>query len=113
MSCRPGSEAGQSSVEAVVGMAILVLAGLVCFQLLAAGYASSVADGAATAGAVALVQGRPVDPAVREALPGWARSRVAVARVGESVEVRVRPLSPLPSLSEGLAVSSSASARTR
>ncbi len=86
-------------------MAILLLAALLCFQLLATGYTATVVDGAAEAGAVALVRGLPVDDAVRRALPGWARSRVSVSRVGETVRVRVRPPSLLDSISKKLAIS--------
>ncbi len=107
---RPG-ESGQASIEAVCGIGVLILAALVCFQLLAAGYTLTVVDGAAEAGAVALVRGRSVDAAVMKALPGWARSRVSITRLGESIRVRVRPLSPLDSISDRLAVSSTASAK--
>lgn len=101
----------QASVEAVCGIAVLMLAGLLCFQLLAAGYTLTVADGAAEAGAIALVRGRPVEAAVRDALPGWARSRVSVLRLGESVRVSLRPPSLLDSIADRLEVSSTASAR--
>ncbi len=101
----------QASIEAVAGIAVLMLAALLCFQLLATGYTATVADGAAEAGAIALVRGRSVDGAVMRALPGWARSRVLVSRLGETVRVRVRPPSLFDSISERLAVSSSASAR--
>jgi hypothetical protein len=102
---------GQASIEAVCGIAVLILAALLCFQLLAAGYTMTVVDGAAEAGAVALVRGRPVEPAVRKALPGWARSRVSVSRLGERVTVRVRPPSPLASLADRLSVTSTAVAK--
>lgn len=107
----PACDCGQASIEAVGGMAALLLAALLCFQLLATGYTVTVVDGAAEAGAVALVRGLPVDSAVRRALPGWARSRVSVTSFGETVRVRVRPPSLLDSISERLAISSSASAR--
>jgi len=103
--------AGQATVEAVAGMAALMLAALVCFQLLATGYTATIADGAAAAGAVALIRGEPVEPAVRGALPGWARSRVTVTRTGSLVRVRLRPPAVLDSLSDGLAVSAEAGGR--
>ena len=106
------SEAGQASIEAVAGVATLLLAGLVCLQLLAAGYAAAVVDGAAEAGAVALARDRPVTPAVRAALPGWARSRVSVTTTGDRVQVRLRPLALLSDLADGLAVSSSAAGKS-
>lgn len=106
-------ERGQASIEAVAGVAVLLLAGLVCLQLLAMGYAATVADGAAEAGAVAMVRDRPVGAAVRDALPGWAESRFSVTRSGETVRVRLRPLALLSDLADGLSVSSTASARSR
>jgi hypothetical protein len=102
---------GQASVEAVSGIAVLMLAGLLSLQLLATGYAVTVAGGAAEAGAVALIRGRAVEPAVRGALPGWARSRVSVLRVGETVHVRLRPPSLFESVANRLEVSSTATAR--
>jgi hypothetical protein len=105
------ANSGQASVEAVCGIAVLMLAGLLCFQLLATGYTVTLAGGAAEAGAVALVRGSPVEPAVRGALPGWARSRVTVLRLGETVRVELRPPSPFESLADRLEVSSTATAR--
>jgi hypothetical protein len=102
---------GQASVEAVCGIAVLTLAGLLCFQLLAAGYTVTIVDGAAEAGAVALVRGLPVRSAVRDSLPGWARSRVSILRLGEAVHVRVRPPSPFESVADRLEVSSTATAK--
>jgi hypothetical protein len=99
---------GQATVEAVAGIAALMLAGLLCFQLLATGYTATIADGAAEAGAVALIRGEPVEPAVRAALPGWARDRVSVSRIGTMVRVRLRPPSLFSSMSEKLTVSSEA-----
>ncbi len=100
--------AGQASVEMLAGLPALLLAGLVALQLLATGYALTLADGAAEAGALARAVGRPARPAVREALPGWARGRVRVRVAGGRVVVRLRPPSPLRSLSRRLAVTSSA-----
>ena len=106
------ADSGQASVEAVAGIAALLLAAAVCFQLLATGYSSTLADGAAQAGAVAVVQGKPVDPAVRKALPGWARSRYSVRRLGGRVEVSLRPPSPISSLENRLELTSSAVAES-
>jgi len=106
-----GSASGQATIEAVAGIGALMLAGLLCFQLLLAGYANVVAGGAAEAGAIAQIRGEPVEPAVREALPGWARSRLSVTRTGPVVKVRLRPPSLFPSLADALAVSSEAGGR--
>ena len=49
------ADRGQASVELLAGLPALLLAGLIGFQLLAAGYALTLADGAAEAGALARV----------------------------------------------------------
>jgi hypothetical protein len=102
------AERGQASVELLAGLPALLLAGLIGFQLLAAGYALTLADGAAEAGALARVAGADPEEAAREALPGWARDRVRVAADGGRVEVLLRPPSPLPGLAERLEVTSRA-----
>ena len=101
-------ENGQASVELLAGVPALFLAGLVALQLLAAGYSLTLADGAAEAGAMALAAGRPAAPAVRDALPGWARNRISVYASGGRLTVRLDPPSPLRSLAHRLEVSSSA-----
>ncbi|HEX5983097.1 MAG TPA: hypothetical protein VFY69_02710, partial [Solirubrobacterales bacterium] len=83
----------------------------VALQLLAMGYALTLADGAAEAGALALASGDSAAGAAREALPGWAEDRVAVSVEGGSVSVRLRPPSPIEALSDRLAVTSSAAVR--
>jgi hypothetical protein len=104
-------EAGQASIELVAALPALLFAALVALQLLAAGYALTLADGAAEAGALALASGRPATTAAREALPGWAEDDVAVSVRGGEVSVRLRPPSPLPALADHLAVTSTAVAR--
>jgi len=106
-------EGGQSTVELIAALPVLLLAGLVALQLLATGYALTLADGAAEAGALALASGRPAVEAARGAVPGWAQDDVAVTVRGGRVTVRVRPPSPLPALADRLAVSSSARARPK
>jgi hypothetical protein len=102
---------GQASVELVAGLPALLLAALTALQLLVAGYALTLADGAAEAGALALASGGSAPRAARDALPGWAEDDVTVSVQGGTVSVRVRPPSPLRALSERLAVTSTASAR--
>jgi hypothetical protein len=111
---RPGpiaGEGGQATVELVAGLPALLLAAFLMLQLLAAGFALTLADGAAEAGAVALASGRAAKPAARQALPGWARERAAIDATGGRVTVRVRPPSALSFLSERLSIQSSAWAR--
>ncbi|HEY7457020.1 MAG TPA: hypothetical protein VH703_07070 [Solirubrobacterales bacterium] len=108
-----GREEGQSTVELVAALPALLLAGLLALQLLAAGYALTLADGAAEAGALALASGRPARAAVRDALPGWAGGDADVLVRGGRVTVRLRPPSPIPALAERITVSSSAAARPK
>lgn len=108
-----GAEGGQSTVELVAALPALVLAGLFALQLLAVGYALTLADGAAEAGALALASGRPAVAATRDALPGWVGDDVSVSIQGGRVTVRLRPPSPIPVLARALAVTSSARARPK
>jgi hypothetical protein len=99
---------GQATVELVAGLPALLLAAFVALQLLVAGFALTLADGAAEAGAVALASGREAVPAARGALPGWARDRATVRVEDGRVTVQMRPPSPLDFVSERLILSSSA-----
>lgn len=104
-------QTGQASVELIAALPALLLAALVALQLLAAGYALTLADGAAEAGALALASGGSAVEAARAALPGWARDDVAVTVQGGAVSVRLRPPSPLRAVGESLAVTSIAAVR--
>jgi pilus assembly protein CpaE len=106
------AERGQATVELVAALPALLLAGLVALQLLAAGYAMTLADGAAEAGALALASGGSAADAAKRALPGWAADDVAVSVEGDEVSVRLRPPSPIPALAKQLTISSSATARS-
>jgi hypothetical protein len=106
-----GRESGQATVEAVAAIPLLLLAGSVALQLLVAGYALTLSDGAAEAGALALAAGRPAKKATLEALPGWARDDAEVSVRGGAVNLRLRPPSLLPLVGDALAVDSSAFAR--
>jgi hypothetical protein len=109
----PSGTSGQAAIELVAAVPALLLAALVALQLLATGYALTLADGAAEAGALALASGQPAVAAARDALPGWAEDDVAVTVGGGQVTVRLAPPSPLPAVANRLAVTSSASARPR
>jgi hypothetical protein len=106
-------ERGQAAVELVASVPLLLLAGLVALQLLAAGYALTLVDGAAEAGALALATGHSAERAVRGSLPGWAEDHVDVSVRGERVTVRLRPPSLLQAVAERLVVTSSAAARPK
>lgn len=98
-------------MELVAAIPVLLLVGAVALQLLVAGYALTLVDGAAEAGALALAAGKPVVTASRRALPGWARERAIVSVRGGEVTVRLPSPAPLPGLAGRFAVSSSAYAR--
>jgi hypothetical protein len=102
---------GQAAVELLAGLPALVLAALIAFHLLAAGYALTLADGAAEAGALAEATGRRGELAAREALPAWARDGAGVAVRGGQVRVAMRLPSPLAELSRRIEVASVAWAR--
>lgn len=108
-----GREEGQSTVELVAALPALLLAGLLALQLLVTGYALTLADGAAEAGALALATGQPARVAAHDALPDWAENEVAVAVRAGRVTVSLRPPSPLPAIGDHLTVSSSAAVRPK
>jgi hypothetical protein len=101
------TDAGQASVELLAGLPALLLAGLIALQLLAVGYASTLAGGAVEAGAMAVAAGRDPEPAVREALPGWGHDRVTTAIEGGRVEVTLEPPTLLEALADRLEVTAS------
>lgn len=88
-------ERGQSTVETVGMLPLLVAVALGVCQLLAAGAARELADHAAEAGAVAILEGGDPANAARDALPGWAKDRVDVNVDGDRVRVRLRPPAPV------------------
>ncbi len=105
------NSSGQASIELIAALPAVVVAALIALQLLAAGYALTLADGAAEAGALALAAGEPAPAAVRAALPGWAEDDIEVTVEAGRVTVRLRPPSPFRAVAERLAVTSEASAR--
>lgn len=94
---------GQSTVELVGLLPLLVTVVFAAAQLLAAGVAGELADHAAQAGAMALLQedGEAAE-AARHALPGWARERADIEVRGRQVVVTVRPPSPLGPVADAL-----------
>lgn len=104
-------EGGQATVELIAALPAILLAGLIAAQLLLAGYAMALADGAAEAGALALAAGRPPAGAARDALPDWAEEKAEVSVREGGVEVRLRPPSLLPAMADLLTTTGSAFAR--
>ena len=83
-------------------------------QLLAAGYALTLADGAAEAGALALASGRSAAKAARDALPGWADETTSTSGRGRQGDgAPAAAVAAPPALAERLAVTGSAVARPR
>ncbi len=107
---RRSAEQGQASVELVILAPLLLAVVLAAAQVLAAGAAAELADHAAEAGAVALLQGEDPEAAAREAVPRWSRQRMVVRVQGRSVRVRMRPPSPIPGLGDLLEVARRADA---
>jgi hypothetical protein len=105
---RLSSARGQATVETVALVPVLLAVGLGLMQLLAVGYASVLAGGAAEAGALALAGGRDPRAAAMEALPGWSEAGAKIAVEGGRVEIHLRPPSPLHALAERLEVTSAA-----
>jgi IS5 family transposase len=95
-------ERGQSTVEVVALLPLMLVVLLAAAQLLLAGLAREQAGTAAQAAAMALLQGDNPETAARDALPGWARSRVHVRVRGRRTEVRLRPPAVVPRLGGAL-----------
>ena len=101
-------ERGQASLELLAGLPALLISGLIALQLLATGYAASVADGAAEAGALAAAAGTAPRAAALASMPAWARDRARVELQPGRVAVSLPPLTLISPLAERLRVGSSA-----
>jgi hypothetical protein len=108
MSVRDSS--GQASVELVALAPLLLVVVLAAAQLLAAGAAGELADHAAEAAAIAILQRADPAAAARDAVPRWSHGRMTVRVSGRSVRVRIRPRSPIPALARLLEASGAADA---
>ena len=67
---------------------LLAIVAFAALQILAAGLAAELADHAAEAGAVAILEGTDPHDAAKRAIPGWSGSHVDVAVHGKTVRVR-------------------------
>lgn len=112
MTARLGrAQEGQSSVELVALLPVLVALAVGVGQILAAGLAREASGNAAQAGAMALLQGPgEAEAAAREALPRWARRRARIAVRGRRVVVRVEPVGLVPGMRRRLAAERSGDA---
>lgn len=95
-------------MELLGAAALLALAGLAAFHILAAGQAAAVADGAAEAAALALANGRDPEQAAAAAAPGWPRRAIRVERNGGEVRVTLVPKTPLGIVRDRLRVTGAA-----
>ena len=106
-------EDGQALIELLVGVPVILVAALICLQMLCFGYAQTAVDGAAEAAAIATADGRDPVAATSAALPGWAASRVEVkSRSDGTSTVEVEPRSLLPGLDGRLVARASAWVRS-
>jgi hypothetical protein len=99
---------GQASVELLGFLPAVLIAALVVTQLLSIGYAAVLAGNAAEAGALALAAGADPHAGVREALPGWSRTRARISVNDGRVEVSIRPPTLLRPLADELAITADA-----
>jgi hypothetical protein len=105
---RMSSARGQATVETIALVPLLLIVGLALMQLLAVGYASVLAGGAAEAGALALAGGADPRAAAHRALPGWSEANARIAVEGGRVEIRLRPPSVVRAVGERLEVKAAA-----
>lgn len=105
---RMSSARGQATVETIALVPVLLIVGVGLMQLLAVGYASVLAGGAAEAGALALARGTDPRAAALRALPGWSEANARIAVEGGRVQVRLRPPSVLRALGERVEVNAAA-----
>jgi hypothetical protein len=91
-------ERGQATIEVLGVLPVVLAIAFAACQALAAGAARELADHAAEAGAVALLEDADPGDAARGALPGWARERLHIRVTGAEVHVRLHPPTIVPGL---------------
>lgn len=104
------SSSGQSSIEILGLLPLLVAVTLVAAQLLAAGVAHSAATSAAEAAAMAIVAGTDPTDAAHAAAPSWSRRRMSIRITGRHVRIRITPPGLVPGTSGLLATTAEADA---
>jgi len=111
MSAARGSgSSGQSTVETVAMLPLLITVALAVGHVLAAGMAHELAGHAAEAAAIAVLRGADPADAARAALPEWSEGRVRVRVRGRQVRVRLEPPAVVPGAGDLLAATASADA---
>ena len=96
-------ESGQSALETVTVLPLMITVALAIGHVLAAGLTHELAGHAAQAGAIALIRGGDAKESVRAALPEWADDQVAVRVSDRRVRVRLEPPAVIPGVAELLA----------
>lgn len=96
-------ESGQSTLETVTVLPLMITVALAIGHVLAAGLTHELAGHAAQAGAIAVIRGGDPKESVRAALPEWADDEVAVRVVDRRVRVRLEPPAILPGVAKLLA----------
>ena len=102
------ADAGQATVELLGGLPAMVVLAVVCFHVLAVGYAAVLAGNAAEAGALAIAAGGDAQAGARDALPEASRDDVRVTVSKDRVRVGLHPPTPIASIAEQLEVTASA-----
>jgi type II secretory pathway component PulM len=102
------SQRGQASVEVIAVIPALLMVGLGLLQLLAVGYAATLAGAAAEAGAMAVAGGADPTEAARASVPGWSRAGMRLEQGGGRVQVTLQPPSPIDALRRRLSVEATA-----
>lgn len=105
-----GRESGQSTLETVTVLPLMIAVALAVGHVLAAGLARELAGHAAQAGAIAVIRGGDAKASVVASLPEWAEDRVAVRVVDRRVRVRLEPPSVIPGAADLLASTATADA---
>ena len=103
-------DSGQSTLETVAVLPLMIAVALAIGHLLAAGLAHELARHAAPAGAIAIIRGGDARSSVIAALPEWAEDRVAVRVLDRRVRVRLEPPAVVPGVARLLAATSTADA---
>jgi hypothetical protein len=103
-------DAGQSTLETVAVLPLLIAVALAVGHVLAAGLTHELAGHAAAAGAIAVIRGDDAEDSVAAALPEWAEDRVDVRVRDRRVRVRLEPPSVIPGAADVLASTATADA---
>lgn len=96
-------DAGQSTLETVTVLPLMIAVALAVGHVLAAGLTSELAGHAAQAGAIAVIRGGDARASAVAALPEWAGDRASVRVIDRRVRVRLEPPAVIPGAADVLA----------